>query len=127
GLYTHYSCVEDDAEFSREQRKRFLRLVQSLGKKGGKFEFLHANNSGALLLERTSVFNAVRPGLLVYGIAPPGQRRMASALKNHLRPALTWKCRVSLVRNIPKGTPLSYGRAFVAPRPMRVATVTAGY
>jgi alanine racemase len=127
GLYTHYSSVEDDAEFSREQRKLFLRVVQSLGKKGRKFEFLHANNSGALLLERASIFNAVRPGLLVYGIAPPGQRRMASALKNHLRPALTWKCRVSLVRDIPKGTPLSYGRAFIAPRPMRVATLTAGY
>jgi len=127
GLYTHYSSVEDDADFSRRQRIQFLRLVESLRQDGWDFDFLHANNSGALLLERATVFNTVRPGLLVYGVAPPGKRSTASALKDNLRPALTWKCRVSLVKEIPKGTPLSYGRAFVAPRRMRVATLTAGY
>ena len=52
---------------------------------------------------------------------------MDSSLKSYLRPALSWKCRVSLVKNIPKGTGLSYGRTFVAARPRRVATLTAGY
>jgi len=127
GLYTHYSSVEDDREFSRAQRKRFGQLLQSFLKAGMKLEFVHANNSGALLLERQSTYNTVRPGLLVYGIAPPGQRPVASSLNRHLRPALSWKCRVSLVKEIPKGTPLSYGRAFIAKRSMHVATLTAGY
>jgi alanine racemase len=40
---------------------------------------------------------------------------------------MTWKCRVSLVKRIPQGTPLSYGHTFIAPRRLRVATLTAGY
>jgi alanine racemase len=127
GLYTHYASVEDDAEFSRSQRTQFRQLHQSLLKEGRKFEFLHANNSGALLLERASIFNTVRPGLLVYGVAPPGTRPTASTLKSHLRPALTWKCRIGLVKQVRKGTPLSYGRAYIAPRSPRAATLTDGY
>jgi alanine racemase len=44
-----------------------------------------------------------------------------------LRPALTWKTRVVLVRELAAGTSVSYGRTFVAPRAMRVATLSAGY
>jgi alanine racemase len=40
---------------------------------------------------------------------------------------LSFKCRVSLVKDVPRGAPLSYGCAFIAPRPMKVATLTAGY
>jgi alanine racemase len=127
GLYTHFAAVEDNAAFSRKQRRQFCQLHEALAKAGWEFEFLHANNSGGLLLERTSLFNTVRPGLLVYGITPSGTRAIPIAFKNHLRPALSWKCRVSLVKEIRKGTPLSYGRTFVAPRRMRVATLTAGY
>ncbi len=120
GLYTHYAASEDDAQFSRRQRNQFAKVVAQLLRAGRKFEFLHANNSGALLFERQSLYNTVRPGLLVYGVLPPGKRRAAGALKKR-------KCRVSLVKEIPRGTPLSYGRTFVAPRTMRVATLTAGY
>lgn len=127
GLYTHYSSVEDDAGFSRWQRKQFEKLLGELAREGIRVPLIHANNSGALLLEPDTLFNLVRPGLLVYGIVPPGKRRVESILRNHLRPALSLKCRVSLVKKISRGTSLSYGRAFVAPRAMRVAILTAGY
>jgi len=127
GLYTHYSCAEDDADFSRRQRTRFQKLLRPLLRKGIFFDFIHANNSAALLLEHSSIFNTVRHGLLVYGIVPPGNRPIVSSLQTEVRPALAWKCRVSLVKKIRRGTPLSYGAAFIAPAPMRVATLTAGY
>jgi alanine racemase len=74
------------------------------------------------------MFHLVRPGLLVYGIVPPGRRLVANfALRGQIQPALSWKCRVSLVKDIPKGTPVSYGHAFRAPRKMRAATITVGY
>jgi alanine racemase len=69
----------------------------------------------------------VRPGLLMYGIVPPGSRRAATALQRNVRPTLAFKCRVSLVKQVPKGKALSYGRSFIAPRRMMVATITAGY
>src|SRR5437762_5867766 len=125
GLYTHYSTVEDDAAFSRAQRKQFERLLRELTAAGTRMTLIHASNSGALLHEPDTLFNLVRPGLLVYGIAPPG-RRPVSYL-DPLRPALSLRCRVSLVKEIPRGTSLSYGRTFVAQTRMRVATLTAGY
>ena len=127
GLYTHYSSVETDAAFSRQQRERFGSLVESLRAAGRTFEFLHADNSGALLFERGTLCNTVRPGLLVYGVLPPGPRRAPAELKENLRPALAWKCRVSLVKEVPAGTPLSYGHTFITKRKTRVATITAGY
>ena len=127
GIYTHYASAEDDATYSRAQRERFQELLARLADDGIRIPLVHANNSGALLHEPDTMFHLVRPGLLVYGVLPPGQRRMASTLHSHLRPALSLKCRVSLVKEIPRGTSLSYGRAFIARRRMRVATLTAGY
>ena len=127
GLYTHYSSVEDDTEFSRAQRKRFEQVLSELAAEGIRVPLIHANNSGALLHEPRTRFDLVRPGLLVYGIVPPGRRRVDSTLANHLRRALSFKCRVSLVKEICRGTSLSYGRTFVARGNMRVATLTAGY
>ncbi len=127
GLFTHYAAVEDDADFSRRQRKQFQKLLDELTQEQISFPLIHANNSGALLHEPDSLFTLVRPGLLVYGIVPAGKRRVDSELQGRLQPALSLKCRVGLVKVIAAGTPLSYGRTFVAPRAMRVATLTAGY
>ena len=127
GIYTHYASAEDDAAYSRVQRECFQELLARLADDGIRIPLVHANNSGALLHEPDTMFHLVRPGLLVYGVLPPGQRRMASTLHSHLRPALSLKCRVSLVKEIPRGTSLSYGRAFIAQRRMRVATLSAGY
>src|SRR4030095_1764106 len=42
-------------------------------------------------------------------------------------PVMTWKTRISLVRDMPKGSSISYGRTFITPRKMRIATLSAGY
>ncbi|MCI0748043.1 MAG: alanine racemase [Verrucomicrobia subdivision 3 bacterium] len=125
GFYTHFASAEDDPSFTRAQKLRFRRLLAKAPHQS--LDYLHANNSAALLFEQDTHLNTVRPGLLVYGILPEGNRRIRSELQHQVRPALSWKCRVSLVKEITRGTALSYGRSFVAPRPMRVATLTAGY
>ena len=127
GLYSHFASAESDAVFSRRQRSQFNRLVKQLAAAGHTFDYVHMNNSAGLLHEPDSIYNLARPGLLVYGVLPHGRRRPPATLKRNLRPALAWSCRVSLVKDISKGTPLSYGRSFIAPRRMRVATLTAGY
>jgi alanine racemase len=127
GLYTHYASAEDDAKFSREQARRFQRLLVELAAAGVRVPLVHANNSAALWHEPETTFNLVRPGLLVYGVLPLGRRADLSMLQNYFRPGLSWRCRVSLVKEISQGACLSYGRSFIAPRKMRVATLTAGY
>lgn len=125
GLYTHFASAEDDPAFSRSQKRQFARVLEKLPH--ASLDYVHANNSAALLFEEGTHYNTVRPGLLVYGVLPSGSRRLLSELQQQVRPALSWKCRVSLVKEIRRGTPLSYGRSFIAPRTMRVATLTAGY
>ncbi len=124
GIYTHYASAEDKITFSSRQRTIFARTLKSIDHK---FEFTHANNSAALLHEPKSIYNLARPGLLVYGVMPPGKRTPPELIRRHLQPALSWKCRVSFVKNITKGTPLSYGQKFVSQKKMRVATLSAGY
>ena len=127
GLYTHFASAEDNRAFSHEQRRRFESVIEALRARELLPPLIHSQNSGALLHEPSGACNVVRPGLLVYGIVPPGRRRSAKPAGAHVHAALSLKCRVSLVKEIPRGTPLSYGGTFVAPRRMRVATLTAGY
>jgi alanine racemase len=127
GIYTHYSSAEDAREFSGAQASLFENIVARLQQRGICPPLAHANNSAALLHEPSTIYNLIRPGLLMYGIVPPGSRPQSTALPRNVRPTLAFKCRVSFVKTIRKGTALSYGRSFVAPRKMTVATVTAGY
>jgi alanine racemase len=127
GLYTHYASAEDDRAFSAVQRARFQSIVAALRARNLLPPLLHAANSAALLHEPAGPANVVRPGLLVYGIAPPGRRRANVDLQKHIHPALSLKCRVALVKEVGKGVSLSYGRTFTSRRRLRIATITAGY
>ena len=63
----------------------------------------------------------VRAGVMLYGISPLPE------FQDLLRPAMAWKTRIALVRDMPKGSSISYGRTFITPRKMRIATLSAGY
>jgi alanine racemase len=127
GVYTHFASAEDEPGFTRLQRNRFERVLRDLRRAGIHVPAVHSNNSAGVLYEPRADFELVRPGLLVFGILPKGRRRPPDGSAPLIRPALSWRCRVSLVKEIAKGTPLSYGRTFVAARKMTVATLTAGY
>jgi len=127
GIFTHFAAAEHDAAFTRAQAKRFQSVLDELALAGIHPPLVHANNSAALLHQTATMFNLVRPGLLVYGVAPPSGRGQDNNLCRRLRPALSFHTRVGFVKEVPKGASLSYGRAFVAPRRMRVATITAGF
>ena len=58
---------------------------------------------------------------MLYGISPLPE------FQKLLRPVLTWKTRIALIRDMPAGHGISYGRTFITPREMRVATLSAGY
>ena len=118
GMVTHLPSPDEDEAFTREELARFERLL-SEGHPGPR---RHAQNSAGLLgypLARGG--NVVRPGLMLYGASP------LPAWQARLRPVLTLRTRVSLVRDLPAGHGISYGRTFVTPRPMRVGTLAMGY
>lgn len=127
GLYTHFASVEDEFYYTQRQRTLFAKLLTALNAKGRTFEYLHANNSAAILLEEAGPYNTVRPGLLVYGVFPSGRRKIELAMTKGIQPVLTLKCRITLIKEVPKGNRLSYGGIYTTTRTTKVATISAGY
>jgi alanine racemase len=125
GIYTHFPSAEDDVEFSMTQVGKFRALLRRLRLR---VPLRHADNSAALLNVRGKAkllgphFNVVRPGLLMYGIVPPGLPSVPQ-----IQPTLSFKSRISFLKRITPGRSISYGRTYTADRPMRVAVVAAGY
>jgi alanine racemase len=124
-VFTHFACADSDPEFTAEQLRMFLEGVHRLRAGGFPETPLHAAASAGLLTAPDSLLNAVRCGLLLYGIAPTGLE--SHPLCAELRPVLSWRARVISVRTIPKGQSVSYGARFRATRPTRVATLSVGY
>lgn len=82
---------------------------------------VHALLSAGILAFGHHRFELVRPGLMLYGSA------RSSADQKFLQPAMTLKSRVALLRDLPAGRSISYGRTYTTSRATRVATVSAGY
>lgn len=126
GLCTHLAESDADAEtarvFTREQVRRFLEAVRAARSRGFRPALLHTANSGAVLGYPEYAFDLVRPGLLLYGYNPGGRD---CALP--LQPVMSVRTRVLLVRDLPAGVGVSYGRTWVTPRPSRIATLPVGY
>ena len=127
GVYTHLSSSEDDAMFTKNQLKRFSGCLDSFRSAGLDIPTIHAMNSGGISYETSLVGNCVRPGLLVYGIVPPGKRPEIAGWLERLHPVLSLKSRVTHVKTIPPGTGVSYGQSAVCARSSKVATVCIGY
>jgi alanine racemase len=122
-LYTHFATADDPAHpLFAEQRARFDAARLRIATMGVTPPAAHAANSAALLREPGAWFDFVRPGLLLYGVAPA---IFASRLP--LSPVLSLRSRVVAVKHIRPGEGVGYGWRFVAEAPRRIATVPAGY
>jgi alanine racemase len=120
-ISTHTPVSNEDAEYTRDQLLRFGRIVDQIrGEVPGSYK-AHALQSAGMLAFNPPTFDIVRAGIILYGISPLPE------FQKLLKPAMTWKTRISLVREMPKGSSISYGRTFITPHKMRVATLSAGY
>ncbi len=120
GLGSHLPAADEDRAFSEKQFQDFDALIEALGGESA-FRWRHLANSAGLLGYPAHHCNLARPGLLLYGISPISPCDVA------VKPVMTLKSRISLIRILPAGHGVSYGRAFVTSRPTRVATVGIGY
>jgi alanine racemase len=118
---THLAVSNEDEKFTREQLRIFAQLIRRLrADVPGNYK-VHALQTAGVLAFADEPFEIVRPGILIFGISPLPE------FQSMLRPAMTWKTRIALVRNMPAGHGISYGRTFITPRKMRVATLSCGY
>jgi alanine racemase len=118
---THMPVSNEDADYTRDELVRFRKVVEQLRAAVPGDYKAHVLQSAGTLAFNNPTFEIVRAGIILYGISPIPE------FQNLLKPALTWKTRIGLVRDMPKGSSISYGRTFITPRAMRVATLTCGY
>ena len=118
---THMPVSNEDADYTRDQLARFRTAIETLRAQVPGDYKAHVLQSAGTLAFAEPTFDIVRAGVMLYGISPLPEYQTV------LEPVLTWKTRIGLVRNMPKGSSISYGRTFITPKPMRVATITAGY
>jgi len=84
----------------------------------------HVCNSAALIEFPEMHLNMVRPGIALYGLYPSDE---VDKTKIDLRPAMSLKANVILVKDVEKDTFISYGRIFKTSRNSRIATIPIGY
>lgn len=120
GIASHLSSADEDPVYTRKQIKSFESLVQELGTSFD-FRWIHLSNSAGFLGYRSAVCNLIRPGLMLYGISPLPEYQA------ELANVLTLKSRVTIVRQVPKGHGISYGRTHITASPTWIATVGIGY
>jgi alanine racemase len=117
---THLPVADSDPDFTAEELRGWEALVAQLRAIFPTAKF-HALNSAGSLQRPEHAADRVRPGLALYGISPlPGFQQL-------LRPVMTLKTRITLVRDVGPGRGISYGRDFITTKPMRIATLAMGY
>jgi alanine racemase len=123
-IYSHLATADSpDFTIMEEQQRRFQEAIAQITAKGIKPPSLHIANSAATLTNRALHYDMVRVGLAIYGLYPATHLNK----KIRLQPVLQLKARVTQVKTIAKGTGVSYGHQFIAPREMRIAVVGIGY
>jgi alanine racemase len=118
GLMSHLATADSDPAFAQQQIERFREATEPYSQLTR-----HIANSAAALRLPDARFDAARCGIALYGISPfntdPGE--------HDLRPALSWRSRLTRVFLLQPGESTGYGRRFVAERPTWIGIVPVGY
>ena len=127
GIFTHFAVADQEDETSEDfthlQHDRFSNVVWLLKQRKIEFDQVHCCNSAAMIFITSFHHTMVRPGIVMYGCSPSGEPME----QIDLRPVMSLKSTISLVKEVVPGETIGYGRKFTCFEPMKVATVAIGY
>ncbi len=124
GIFTHFARADEpQASTTAEQLAMFDKLVMQLRQAGIAPKYIHAANSAAILNFPAARYDLVRPGISLYGFPPSPETPIPAKLK----PALTWKTRLTSVRTFPSGHGISYGHIYNTSHAERIGSIAIGY
>lgn len=125
GLYSHFSSAdEEDKAYTNMQLERYKDFYNKLAEKGVKINLRHIANSAAIIDMPQSHFEAVRPGIILYGYYPSQE---VQKQKIDLKPVMSLKTNIVHIKSLPAGEYISYGRKFKTSRESVIATLPVGY
>jgi alanine racemase len=126
GIFTHFASADEGeagGDYTRRQFACFTSAIERLAERSVRFALRHCANSAAVFDYPEMQLDMVRPGVILYGMMPSGSIQN----KVPLTPVMSLKSTVALVKAVPSGTCVSYGRRFTSSRETLVATVPIGY
>lgn len=126
GVFTHFAKAdEENKEFTYGQLNKFNEFVSKIEKTYAyNIPIKHASNSAGIIDISKANLDLVRAGIILYGLWPSDE---VSKEKISLKPALSLYSTIVYIKEVEKGTPISYGGKFVADRKMKIATIPVGY
>ena len=124
GIFTHFAVSDTvgQEEFTRMQIENYKTVVEMLESSNLKFELKHCANSAAALRYPEATFDMVRLGIVLYGLQPDG-----IPCDNGLKPVMSLKTRVTLVKKGTDGGTISYGRKAESSSERKYASLAIGY
>ncbi|RPK80204.1 Alanine racemase [Streptomyces sp. ADI97-07] len=126
GLWSHFACADEPGHPSIEAQLGVFRdMVAYAEKEGVEPEVRHIANSPALLTVPESHFDLVRTGIAMYGISPSPE--LGTPADFGLRPVMTLRASVALVKQVPPGHGISYGHHYTTSAETTLALVPVGY
>lgn len=122
GIFTHFATADeaDDRKFN-QQLETFKAILADLDYRP---ELIHATNSATSLWHLNGVFNAVRLGVVMYGLNPSGT---ALDLPYPIKPALTLQSALVHVKQVEAGSDIGYGATYQAKEAQWIGTLPIGY
>lgn len=129
GIFSHFPVSDDLGEepisFTRRQIDWFEKAIRTVEEAGYNPGLRHIQNSYGILNYGDLGCDYARPGLLYLGVTQDDSIPIAS--QPDFIPVLSWKTKVTLVKEIPAGASVSYGRNFIAETPRTIASLSVGY
>ncbi|MFD0145842.1 MULTISPECIES: alanine racemase [unclassified Streptomyces] len=126
GLWSHFACADEPGHPSIASQLDVFRTMLDYAEKAGvRPEVRHIANSPATLTLPETHFDLVRPGIAMYGVSPSPE--LGAPADFGLRPVMTFKASVALVKQVPAGHGVSYGHHYVTERETRLGLVPVGY
>ena len=125
GIFTHFADADGSEAYTSNQYDRIQDVIGELWDRGlHPFQIYHCAASAAVLNYpwTQNHMNMIRPGIALYGCMPgPGMENPG------LEPVMTLKSRIAVVRDLPAGAKISYGRAAQLERDSKIAVLPLGY
>ena len=134
-VYTHFANIEDTTnhDYAEQQRRRFDEMYQMIREAGFQNVKRHAACTAAAMLFKDMHFDMIRLGIGQYGFWPSRETLVSYNMmrgkddRKELRPALTWKTRVTQLKSVPAETTIGYGRTYKTTRETQIAVLPVGY
>lgn len=124
GVITHFSTAdEEQREYTQSQIANYNAFIEKLNGMGFEPKKICAN-SAAIMVYPEVHFDAARPGIILYGLAPSGY------LKDKvldLQPVMSVHAEILNLKDVPAGTSVSYARKFTSEKDSKIATLGLGY